>query len=231
MVSAGTLAANVERVRRRIARAAERSGRDPSTVRLVAVTKTVGAPLAAELLELGVVDLGENRVSAMLEKARAIAAARWHFVGHLQRNKATRAARVFHLLHSLDSIDLARLLDRCGEIEGRPIRVLVQVNVSGEGTKSGVPPERTSDLLRDLRALTHVRVEGLMTMAPAASEPESARPVFRALREARDRAAGEGLLPLPGELSMGMTQDFEIAVEEGATIVRVGSALFEAEAA
>jgi len=225
MVSA--LAANLDRVRRRIARAAERSGRDPSAVRLVAVTKTVGADVAAELLGLGVADLGENRVSAMIEKARTVGpGARWHMVGHLQRNKAAQAARVFHLLHSLDSADLADLLDRTAPRDSGPLRVLVQVNVGGEATKRGLPPGHLPDFLRALRDRPALVVDGLMAMAPIADDPETLRPLFRALRTLRDRAIGEGLLSPPGDLSMGMTQDLEVAVEEGATMVRIGTALF-----
>jgi hypothetical protein len=227
------LAANLDRVRERIARATARSGRPPGAVRLVAVTKSVDAATAAALVDLGVRDLGENRVDALLEKQAALGAraadVAWHMVGHLQRNKAKRFLESGALLHSLESAALAEALaERLAKTRppgDGPLRVLVEVSVAGEAQKDGVAPEGLADLLAAVRALKLLEVAGLMTMAPLDAPGERARPFFRALRELRDRHREHH--PALVELSMGMTQDFEAAIEEGATIVRVGTALFE----
>jgi pyridoxal phosphate enzyme (YggS family) len=200
-------------------------------VTLVAVTKSVGAPEAAALVALGQVDLGESRVQELERKAAAVAGARWHLVGSLQSNKARRAAAVASLLHGVDSRALLARLDLVARETGRRARALVEVNVSGEASKHGLPPAEVPDSLEEARSLEHVDVLGLMTMAPASAPPPEVRSVFRALRELRERCAARGLFRggarEGGELSMGMSGDFEIAIEEGATFVRVGTALFE----
>lgn len=209
-------------VRSRIDAACRRAGRDPSEVRLVAVTKGHGVEeIERRVLAHGCLDLGENRVQEWRDKAEALAerGVRWHLVGNLQRNKVKYLEGVA-LVHSLSSARLADELQRQAERRGWSFDALIEVNVAGEESKHGVAPEEAEALLRHAEALPHVRVRGLMTMAPYAADPEEARPTFRKLRELRDTL---GLV----ELSMGMSGDFEVAVEEGATLVRVGSALFE----
>jgi len=199
-------------------------------VTLVAVTKTVGVPEILALARLGAADFGENRADALAEKRAAVAAAglaaRWHMIGHLQTNKARRALPTIDALHSLDRRSLLDALAReLAATDRAPLPVFVEVNVSGEASKGGFAP---ADLRAALEAAGRVRgldVRGLMTMAPLSSDPESSRPIFRRLRELRDEARSLGYLG-GLELSMGMTQDFEVAVEEGATHVRVGAALF-----
>lgn len=227
-MEAESLSANVERVRERIAAAAGRSGRPPGAVRLVAVTKSVGAAVAAELVRLGVGDLGENRVDALARKQEALAAEglrpRWHMIGHLQRNKVKPFLATGALLHSMDG---DRLADALAERApgGAPLPVLLEVNVSGEASKGGFPPDAVAPALERLEAAGRLAPRGLMTMAPISEDPEAARPLFRALRELRDRLRARHADL--AELSMGMSQDYEVAVEEGATLVRVGTALFE----
>ncbi len=215
------LRANLGAVRARIEAACRRAGRDPGTVTLVAVTKSVGVPVVEALLELGQRDLGENRAVEGAERVAGLRRpATWHFIGRLQTNKARKVLEAFQVLHSLDRHDLAGELEKRLSASGRVLPVYVQANVSGEASKSGwSPPELPDALARVREACPHLRVEGLMTMAPE-GPAGSARPHFRALREAAGRL---GL----GGLSMGMSGDFEEAVEEGATIVRVGTALFE----
>lgn len=208
-------------IRRRIALAAERAGRDPAGVRLVAVTKTVGAERIREAADAGLGDFGENRVQEAREKAGALGDLNiaWHMVGHLQRNKARLAAGLFELIHSVDSAELLQLLDRYAREAGVVQRVLVQVNLSAEPRKSGVSEDGLGSLIEGARGLGSVRIEGLMTMPPFAEDPELSRPYYARL----STLAGQYGL---GELSMGMTGDFEVAVEEGATLVRIGSAIF-----
>ncbi len=237
------LAANVRAVLDRIAAAARRAGRDPAAVRLVAVTKTVPASVAAELVHLGISDLGENRADRLEDKASALAelelAPRWHFVGHVQRNKAAEVARHAALVHSVDSERLLDALDRSAADAGRVLDVLAQVKLADEPSKSGLDPSELAAFLVHARAATHVRVVGLMAMGPLEADPDRradrAREVFRRAAElAREHAESFARTPqlsdsaaLPPELSIGMSDDFEIAVEEGATLVRVGSRLFE----
>ena len=211
--------ANLERVHSAIRAAAERAGRDPATVQLVAVSKTVPVEEIRVALAAGQRTFGENRVQEALPKIAALAAsaARWHMVGRLQTNKAKFAGR-FDMLESVDSLRLAHALDRHLE---RPLPVLLEVNVAGEAAKAGFDPQAAPAALTALRALSHLEVEGLMTVAPLVDDPEALRPLFRRLRELRDRL---GLV----ELSMGMSNDFAVAVEEGATIVRIGRAIFGA---
>lgn len=225
----GALERNLRTVTGRIAAACERAGREPEAVRLVAVTKTVGPEVIRALVGLGALDIGENRVQEVLRKQNELrdAGVRWHMVGHLQTNKVKEALRLFHLIHSVDSVHLAEALDRRAGFEGRTVPVLVQVSVSGEETKSGVPAASAAAEVKRMAEFESLRVMGLMTMAPFVDDAEKVRWVFRRLRE----LAGEiEQLNLPrvrmAELSMGMTQDYEVAVEEGATFVRVGTALF-----
>jgi pyridoxal phosphate enzyme (YggS family) len=220
------LGRNLTLVRSRIARAAERAQRDPGGVTLIVVTKTVGSEVAAAVVALGVRDLGENRVQAALEKAPGVPGApRWHLVGHLQTNKVKPALRLFRTLHSLDSL---RLLERIGrERPDPPVEAFVELALTGEATKTGVPPVEARALVEAAGRTDGVRLAGLMALGPLAPDAEAARPAFRALRELRDRAVGEGWVRGPLGLSMGMSGDLEVAIEEGATHVRVGTALFE----
>ncbi|MCS7236334.1 MAG: YggS family pyridoxal phosphate-dependent enzyme [Armatimonadota bacterium] len=219
------------RVRERIRAACERAGRDPQEVRVVAVTKGFGAEVAAAAVRAGLRELGENRVQEAREKVPRVQElvgpeqVTWHLVGHLQRNKARWAAELFAWVHSVDSPELAHELSRRATAAGRTVQVLVEVNVAGEATKHGTTPERARAMAELVACLPHLRLVGLMTVAPQAQDPEQVRWVFRALRELRDRIRTDCGLEL-AELSMGMTDDFEVAVEEGATLVRLGRALF-----
>jgi pyridoxal phosphate enzyme (YggS family) len=217
------IAEAVVHVRGRIAAAAERAGRRTDEITLVAVTKGVALSRIREAVAAGVTDVGESRVQEAAPKVAAFReAVRWHLVGHLQRNKAGLAAGLFHVIHSLDSVRLAETLSRHAP---QRVDVLVQVNVAHEPQKHGVSPEGLADVLRGVAPLPRVRVVGLMTMPPLTPDPEHARPVFRRLRTLRDEVAKVLGTALP-HLSMGMSDDFEVAVEEGATLVRVGRAIF-----
>jgi len=211
-------------VQARMRAAAARSGRPPDAVRLVAVTKTVPAAQVRAAMELGAGTLGENRVQEARDKIRQLPPASWHLVGHLQTNKAKLAVELFELIHSLDSLRLAEELDRQGRLAGKTVRCLIEVNVGEEPQKHGVPPGEVEALLAAARRLPGLAIEGLMAVPPFLPDAEAVRPYFRALRALRDRLAGAGFA-LP-ELSMGMSHDFEAAIEEGATMVRVGTAIF-----
>lgn len=220
--------ANVAAVRERIARAAARAGRSPASVTLVAVCKTFPRVYADLVVAAGVPDIGENRVQEAREKygTGRPPGARLHLVGTLQSNKAKLAVELFDLIHSVDRLDLALLLNRLGERRGRAIDALIEVNVSGEPSKHGFAPDELLAALPSLAPLPYVHWRGLMTIAPLGSGAEGARPYFAQLAELRARCeeiAGRDSFP---ELSMGMTDDFEVAIEEGATIVRIGRALF-----
>lgn len=220
-----TIRENIFRIRERIEQAARRAGRRPEDVALCAVTKTAGVSEIREAVEAGARILGENRVQAAEPKIRETAdlAVSWHMIGHLQRNKARRAVELFDEIESVDGAALARRLSGLGEERGEPVPVLVEVLTSGEGTKSGVPPEVAPDLVAEIRELPGLRLRGLMTMAPFTDDESRVRSSFGRLRELREGLGGAVTLP---ELSMGMTADFEIAVEEGSTIVRIGTAIF-----
>jgi PLP dependent protein len=211
----------------RIDAAARRAGRDPEQVTLVAVSKTVPAERVRAAVAAGFIDLGENRVQEAATKIPLVPGARWHLVGPLQGNKARRAVELFDAIESVGSVDLARRLDRlAGEVRpGRPLPVLLQVNVAGDPAKSGFAEEEVDAALSELLDLAHLRVEGLMTIGRLAAAPEEARPTFRALRILRDDL-GKRHPRLGSSLSMGMSDDYEVAVEEGATVVRVGRAIF-----
>jgi pyridoxal phosphate enzyme (YggS family) len=211
----------------RIAAAARRAGRDPAAVTLVAVSKTVAADRVRAAVAGGLDVLGENRVQEAATKIPDVAGATWHLLGPLQGNKARRAVELFDLLQAIDSVDLARRLDRLAEElrPGRPLPVLLQVNVAGDPAKAGFADNEVGATLPALLALPNLRVEGLMTIGRLVADAEAARPTFRALRQlSEDLRSREPRLGLA--LSMGMSDDFEVAVEEGATFVRVGRALF-----
>ncbi|MEJ2670697.1 MAG: YggS family pyridoxal phosphate-dependent enzyme [Deltaproteobacteria bacterium] len=219
------VAQNLEEVKRRIAAAAHKAGRDPATVRLVAVSKTVDQERVKEAIAAGQDLFGENYLQEARDKITALGRqVGWHLVGHLQSNKAKPAVELFDLIHAVDRLKLARALDAAAARLGQVQELLIQINQAGEATKSGVAPEAAGDLLKEVAQLPNLRVLGLMTMPPWL-EPEAVRPYFKALRELRDRLQDICGLPLP-ELSMGMSGDFEVAVEEGATLVRVGTAIF-----
>lgn len=215
------------RIRERMAEAARRSGREPDAVALLAVTKGFGVEVARSAFALDLVDLGENRVQEAEGKIVAMGAGpRWHLIGHLQTNKAKRAAQLFDAIHSVDSLRLAEDLARRAAAEGRTLRCYVEVRTTDESTKAGVAPEETHALVDRMKPLATLRVAGLMTMGPLHGGPEGARSSFRALRRLRDEGIDRGVLGADAGLSMGMSDDFEVAIEEGATIVRIGSALF-----
>ena len=222
------IAERVAAVRDRIARAAERASRPPADVTLVAVSKTHAPEAVRAAFAAGVRDFGENRVQEAEPKIAAtpdLAGACWHLVGHLQSNKARRAAALFGLVQSIDSVEIGERLARAGDESGRPVRGLVQVDLAGEASKFGLPEAELLPALAALRGRPGLRLEGLMLLPPFLEDPEAVRPFFRRLLALGDRAFGEGLLAA-GELSMGMSHDFEAAVEEGATLVRVGTAIF-----
>jgi pyridoxal phosphate enzyme (YggS family) len=224
------IADRVAAVRERIARAAERASRRPGEVTLVAVSKTHPEEAVRAAFAAGVRDFGENRVQEAEPKVAATAdlvasGLRWHLVGHLQSNKARKAAALFGVVQSVDSLDLAERLARIGAETSRPVRTLVQVDLAGEETKFGLPEADLLPTLEALRGKEGLRVEGLMVLPPFLDDPEKVRPFFRRLRALGERAAAAGLL-LGRELSMGMSHDLEAAIEEGATIVRVGTAIF-----
>jgi PLP dependent protein len=223
-----TLSKRLADVKNRIATAATRCGRSLDDITLVAIGKTHNAESLREAIDAGVTDLGENRVQEAEGKINELGreAARWHLVGHLQPNKVRRAVRCFDLVHSLDSASLATRLDRiCSEEGVEVLPVLVQVDLGGEETKSGVTESELPELLDTVAGCSRLRCEGLMTLPPFFDDPETARPYFRQLRHLRDQYQAYFQLGL-GQLSMGMTHDFEVAIEEGATLVRIGTAIF-----
>jgi len=223
------LLTNLRDVRDRIAAAAARSGRPASAVRLVAVTKAVPVETIRLLVEAGQKDLGENRPQQLRDRAAALANLdiAWHMIGRLQRNKVKYVVPAAPMIHSVSSLALAEEIGRRAQAAGSRAACLLEVNVSGEASKGGVTPAEAPALASAAAAAAGIDLVGLMTMAPLAEDPETVRPVFAGLRELRDRINREAPLPRPlTELSMGMTQDYEVAVEEGATIVRVGTALF-----
>lgn len=216
-------------VQERIRQAAVDCGRDREAVRLVAVSKTVSKDRVLEGIQAGITILGENYVQEAQEKIEALKSVdvSWHFIGHLQSNKARHAVGLFDLIHSVDSLKLARALDKRAEGIHKVQRILIQVNISGEETKSGVDPSGVISLIREMAVLEHISIHGLMTMPPYFNAPERVRPYFKALRELQDRIREEGISSVEmRELSMGMSGDFETAIQEGATLVRVGTSIF-----
>jgi pyridoxal phosphate enzyme (YggS family) len=219
----------LESIRRRIRDRALACGRDPETIRLVAVSKTVAADRVREALEAGVQILGENYVQEAREKFTLLSSypVSWHFIGHLQSNKAKYAVRLFDLIHSVDSLKLALELNRQAQKINKIQQILIQVNLAEEPTKSGAHEQDLIELITKVSSLENLSLRGLMTMPPFFDDPERARPFFRWLRLLRDRLSAKSLGNAAlKELSMGMTGDFEAAIEEGATLVRIGTAIF-----
>ncbi len=230
-----SIAENLARVRERIEAAARRAGRDPSTIALMAVTKTVPAERIHEAYEAGQRLFGENRVQEFTGKFDAVAdlpGAEFHMIGHLQTNKAAKAVEVFSAIDSVDSLRLADKLNAAAQKVGKRIPVLMEVNLGGEESKSGVAPdsEEAWALLHGAEGLEYLEFRGLMTIPPLTQDPEDARPYFRRLRELRDEIGANVRSVRMDVLSMGMSHDFEVAVEEGATCVRIGTAIFGARA-
>jgi pyridoxal phosphate enzyme (YggS family) len=223
------IAENVQHVRERIQKACERSKRDPQSVRLIAVTKTFEASKVREAVELGVSDFGENFVQELREKREELnnPAIQWHFVGYLQSNKVKYIADFIRLIHSVDHRSVAEEIDKRGAKAGRIIDALVEVNTSGEQTKFGLKPEATLEFVKSIAHMKNLKLKGLMTIGPFLPDPEDSRPAFQRLRRLRDEIQDAGIENVEmTDLSMGMTHDFEVAIEEGATMVRVGTAIF-----
>jgi pyridoxal phosphate enzyme (YggS family) len=228
VIDAVALRARLADVRSRIERAAGRAGRDPASIRLVAVSKTFPADYVRLLADAGQTDFGENKVQEALQKMDQLAGLplRWHLLGHLQSNKAKKAAR-FDVVHSIDSAGTIAKLDEAVSAEGRTLDVLVQVDLAGEATKHGAREDELAPLFQAARTARSVRVVGLMLLPPAVEDPDAVRPYFRTLRDVRERLLAGGVDgAMLTELSMGMSHDFEVAIEEGATLVRVGTAVF-----
>lgn len=223
------IAARLSSVRDRLAQATARAGRPPGAVRLLAVSKTFGLDHIRAAVEAGQKDFGENRVQEALQKIDGSAdfPIRWHLIGTLQSNKARRAASAFHAIHSIDSLKLLEQIDSAAALANTQPELLIQVDLAGEATKHGIARPGAMDLLRAASRCRAARVVGLMTIPPYFDDPEQARPYFATLRALRDTLLAEGLDPATlRELSMGMSHDFDIAVQEGATIVRLGTAIF-----
>jgi len=221
----------LEHIRARIRSAADACNRPAEFIRLVAVSKTMPVDVIAEAIHLGVSDLGENYIQEAREKINALAIypVRWHFIGHLQSNKAKYAVRMFDLIHSVDSLKLAQELDKYAKKAGKIQSILIQVNVAGEDSKSGIDVEEAVPLLTEISKLKNVSTKGLMTMPPYFNAPDKVRPIFGTLRQLRDQIKRQGIPNISmDELSMGMTGDFEAAIAEGATMVRIGTAIFGA---
>jgi pyridoxal phosphate enzyme (YggS family) len=221
---------NLRLILERIRSAAARSGRNPDIIKLVVVSKTIELPVILDAVNAGVVILGENRVQEARAKIREFRALNpllrpeWHLIGPLQKNKAKNAVELFDLIHSLDSAGLAEEVNRQARLAGKIQRVLVQVNLSGEAAKHGISEEVLMELLGKVSGMDYLKLQGLMTIPPFFEEPEESRPFFRRLKQLAVKARGAGFPA--DELSMGMTNDFEVAVEEGATMVRIGTAIF-----
>ncbi len=225
------IAANYHKVIENIRAVVRRCGREDSNrIRLLAASKSQGIAEIRAAADAGIRLFGENYVQEAKSKTGAIdQPMEWHMIGHLQRNKVKAALDLFSLIQSLDSVELARVLDKEGKKRGRMVRAFVEVNLGGEESKSGIDKDKVASLLREVENLSHLRVEGLMTIAPSREEPEAMRPYFRELKELQTELKG---LKIPNvdlkELSMGMTHDYPVAIEEGATLVRVGTAIFGA---
>jgi hypothetical protein len=222
------IADNINTIKQRIASAAARCGRDPDSIKLLAVTKTIPTEYIIKAIDAGITIFGENYVQEAKDKIAAIGSrARWHMIGHLQANKAKYVVTLFDYVHSVDRLELAQELDRRAGLINRKLNVLIEVNVSGEESKSGIPADYAPALIKQIAGLENLTVRGLMTMSPYSNNPENARPYFSALRNLSDNISRQQISGIQmEELSMGMTDDFEVAIEEGATIVRIGRAIF-----
>jgi len=218
------LAENYYKLKSDLEHAALKAGRSPSKIKLIAVTKSAAIENLKKAAELGITDFGANRVQEEADKVKSLPGVNWHFIGHLQRNKVKYVLPVYCMVQSLDRLSLARELQRHAEKLDQEVDVLVQVNISSEKSKFGLPPRELPSFLEQAGRLDRLKIRGLMAMAPFVDDPEEARPYFKRLRELRDQNAVPGR-ELP-ELSMGMTNDYLVAVEEGATMVRIGGALF-----
>ena len=225
-----TIEQHLADVRERIAKAAAQAGRDADEIKLIAVSKTHPAARIEDALAAGVTAIGENRVQEAEDKIAEVGreAAEWHLIGHLQSNKARKAVELFDVIESVDSVDLAKRLERiCIEVGRSELPVFIEVDLAGEATKAGIAEDEVPDLVRMLRSCICLRLDGLMIVPPYFEDPEKTRPFFRRLREMRDSLLSEGAFGSGGgELSMGMSHDLEVAVEEGATVVRVGTDIF-----
>jgi pyridoxal phosphate enzyme (YggS family) len=229
VIDSAALTARLASVRDRVARAAGRARRDPASIRIVAVSKTFTAEHVRAAAAAGQLDFGENKVQEGLQKIAQTAdlQIRWHLVGHLQSNKARKACARFDVIHSVDAAALLGKLDEAAQAEGRTVELLVQVDLAGEATKHGAREDGLAAIFDAARGCHAARLVGLMLLPPATDDPERARPYFRALRDVRDRLMAGGVDgSMVHELSMGMSHDFEVAIEEGATLVRVGTAIF-----
>ena len=222
------LAANIAQVRSTIATAAQRAGRSPDEITLIAVSKTKPVEMVKIAYNLGVTDFGENRVQEALPKVTEFhpQGLRWHMIGHLQSNKAGKVVGSFQSVQSVDGLHLAQVLQRHAAEQALRLPVLLEINVAGEESKAGITPENALEVARQICALPNLEVQGLMTVAPLVADPEQVRPVFRALRALRDQLLNEIPECSWHHLSMGMTDDYSVAIEEGATIVRIGRAIF-----
>ena len=229
MIKLRKIADNLKDIKQRITDSAKRAGRNPDEIQLVAVTKMVDIPEVEELIEASQTLFGENRVQEGKRKYEALQNYNltWHLIGHLQTNKVKHAVPMFDMIHSVDSFKLAEAINSVSEKLGKIQSILLEINISGETSKFGLESQETIEIVKNILELPNLKLEGLMTMAPFVDDPEEVRPVFRGLKQLRDRLEEEFTnIKLP-HLSMGMTNDFEVAVEEGATLVRIGTALFE----
>lgn len=219
---------NLVRIQDRIAAAATRAGRDPASIALVAVSKTKPVSLIVEAIDAGITDIGENRVQEAQSKHPQIdRPVKWHLVGHLQRNKVKQALQIFDLIHSVDSSRLLAEIDRRSAESNRTTDVLIQVNTSAEPSKYGLEPDQTLNFIESTSPHTHVRIKGLMTIGAFLPDPEAVRPMFALLRQLREKIIAQQFPNVEMDtLSMGMTNDFEVAIEEGANLIRVGTAIF-----
>ncbi|MBW1659314.1 MAG: YggS family pyridoxal phosphate-dependent enzyme [Deltaproteobacteria bacterium] len=223
-----TIKERLEEIRRRMDEAAEKAGRDPSSIRLIAVSKTKPVSMIREAVAAGVTDLGENYIQEAREKIPQVSGqVRWHFIGHLQTNKAKYAARLFDWIHTIDRVEIADALNRRAGMENRVLRVLIEVNVGKEETKSGVMEEDLFPLVEHVATLPQLSLKGLMVIPPLTADPEEARGYFIKTRRLAEQVAARNIPNVSmEELSMGMTSDFEVAIEEGSTMIRVGTAIF-----
>ncbi|MBN1366062.1 MAG: YggS family pyridoxal phosphate-dependent enzyme [Syntrophaceae bacterium] len=222
------IAANIDKIRQRIAAAAARCNRLPDSIKLLAVSKTFSSFAVEQAINAGITAFGENYIQEAKEKINSIEKlVEWHMIGHLQTNKAKYAVNLFKYIHSVDRLELAQEINKRAGLINRKINILIEINISGEKTKFGIAPIHAANLIRDISALENLSVKGLMTMAPYSENPENSRPYFAELRNLQQNIINEGIPGIQMEnLSMGMTDDFEVAIEEGATIVRIGRAIF-----